>query len=265
MVFDAGVGGLSKGPLAFAILPPTSVSATVSNLNTVDSGQHVMFTIKPTGGSGVYRITWRGLPPGCTSENTSTVSCAPSEPGAIQVSAEVTDSNGQSVNSTPVLVQVNPALLVVFNIGPSVTITQGSKLSLSISVDGGTPPVVVGIMGLPPGCPFNESGMIQCTPTAAGDFGVTAWANDASGANVTARIVVAVVERGASTGIIDLAVIVGAIGTATTALVVVTFRRHFRRPKAQPRPIAFPQSPKRGSTSFSMSVWFFRKRSGFGS
>ena len=59
-------------------------------------GQSVVLIVAVVGGSGNLRFTWNGLPPGCSSSNSSKVTCTPSSAGTYQVSVTVVDSNGAS-------------------------------------------------------------------------------------------------------------------------------------------------------------------------
>jgi YVTN family beta-propeller protein len=61
------------------------------------------------GGEGPLTFTYMGLPPGCTTSNTSSLVCTPTSPGTFNVRIYVNDSAGNSANSTTTL-NVVPAL-----------------------------------------------------------------------------------------------------------------------------------------------------------
>jgi hypothetical protein len=72
--------------------PGVASSSTAPNSPVV--GKTATFTVVPKGGSGVYGYRYSGLPPGCTTANSSTITCTPSSTGTFQVTVLVKDSRG---------------------------------------------------------------------------------------------------------------------------------------------------------------------------
>ena len=77
-------------------LRSVSVSASVSSLRV---GGVVAFTVIVTGGTAPYTYSWSGLPKGCGSVNTSSLTCVPTASGTYSVTVKVTDATGASLTS----------------------------------------------------------------------------------------------------------------------------------------------------------------------
>lgn len=74
---------------------PAISSASASPASVV-LGDPLALSVRATGGSGPLRFTYLGLPGGCASANTSTLSCRPNETGSYPVRVVVTDAQGVS-------------------------------------------------------------------------------------------------------------------------------------------------------------------------
>ncbi|MCI4316926.1 MAG: ABC transporter substrate-binding protein [Thermoplasmata archaeon] len=167
-----------RGPLPSADPAPVSTPMTI--------------TAQGTGGAGNYSFAWSGLPTGCSTGG-PVVSCLPSVDGNYTVSVRVGDSEGNR-STAYVLLQVTGAPLVVkqFTISPS-PISLGSAVTLSTTVSGGTSPFRFEFTGLPSGCAgfgggtSTNSSSLTCTPTEAGNFSVTVYANDSNGLSATSQ------------------------------------------------------------------------------
>jgi hypothetical protein len=90
---------------------PTVDSFTVNPGTTILVGQSLTFTVIVGNGSGGYHYSWTGLPSGCQSTDSSSLSCTPTEPGSWNVSVLVTDSDGGTATSQGVAVSVQPSFL----------------------------------------------------------------------------------------------------------------------------------------------------------
>jgi hypothetical protein len=71
-----------------------SVSGASTSPPSPTVGSSATFTVTPTGGSGLYTLRYVGLPPGCSSENRSSISCTPTTAGSYQVTIILRDSYG---------------------------------------------------------------------------------------------------------------------------------------------------------------------------
>jgi len=84
------------------VVPGLTVGVPTVSAASVTVGQTIVFTASVTGGTAPYSYTWNGLPTGCSSSDTSQLSCAPTATGAWTVSVTVTDSSSVSRTSAPV-------------------------------------------------------------------------------------------------------------------------------------------------------------------
>ena len=85
-------------------LPPLAVTISASPASP-SVGQTVTFLAAASGGTPPYNYQWSGDVAGCTGVTTPTLSCAPSEPGALAVSVTVVAVGLQSVvGSTSIVI-----------------------------------------------------------------------------------------------------------------------------------------------------------------
>ena len=95
-----GIGGVGKSALTVTVnAKPTIASATFAP-GTVDTGSATTLTVSATGGTGSLVYSYSGLPSGCSSSDTATLSCTPSSSGTFSVGVTVTDSLGAAANSS---------------------------------------------------------------------------------------------------------------------------------------------------------------------
>ncbi len=87
-------GGAAGAPVitAFSIAP-----------GSVPAGGTVTLSVTASGGSPPFSYAYVGLPPGCTSSNRPSLTCAPSSRGDFTVRAYVNDSTGASASATAAL------------------------------------------------------------------------------------------------------------------------------------------------------------------
>ena len=77
-----------------------SNNVSVINGETVSVGSSVTLSTIASGGLPPYTYTYTGLPPGCTSQNASSLVCIPTAAGTYSVTVFVNDSAQNSVNAT---------------------------------------------------------------------------------------------------------------------------------------------------------------------
>ena len=70
--------------------------------------QAVTFTADITGGTGPFTFSYTGLPPGCLTQNASTITCTPTSSGVYPVLLKVTDADGATASSQSSLVVSSP-------------------------------------------------------------------------------------------------------------------------------------------------------------
>jgi hypothetical protein len=84
---------------SLTVTGPSITSFTVAP-SSITQGSSATFTTVVSGSNGPYTFTYTGLPAGCTSQNTSTLSCTPTATGTFTVTVFVNDSAGFGVSST---------------------------------------------------------------------------------------------------------------------------------------------------------------------
>jgi PKD repeat protein len=118
---------------------PLAANVSVAGPTVYDIGGRTNLTLAAQGGYPSYTYGWLGLPAGCTSANSSTLSCQPAAAGFYNVSGWVMDSAGTNVTTAPVLLQVTPLPAVTGVLSP---LAGNAPLAVTFNstVVGGTPP-----------------------------------------------------------------------------------------------------------------------------
>jgi hypothetical protein len=170
---------------------PSVIGRLAVSPDTVDLHQSISINATPFAYDGYANYTYTLLPPGCTNANVSVLTCTPSETGVFNVSVSVNDSNGlpSTKNAT---VTVNPDLVVTGITATPSTVTIGSGLYVNVTYVNGTAPYAFSYTGLPSGCHTLSTASLSCTPTASGDFTVTATVRDAVGWNESTMVSITV-------------------------------------------------------------------------
>jgi hypothetical protein len=98
--------------------PPVISSFTVSP-NPDASGYPAFFNVSASGGTPPFSYHYNGLPPGCSTANTSLLQCTPSSIGNFTIRVFVNDSASRSTNATVLLnVNVGSVLLASVMVNP---------------------------------------------------------------------------------------------------------------------------------------------------
>ncbi len=183
-------GALANATTAAFGVHPALTAGLSMDRPTVDAGSTVSFTALAGGGSGAYAYAWSGLPNGCLAGNQSLVTCVPTAGGTYAIVVNVTDSLGGDASAPALVVFLYPALGVQLN--GSATAVVGSTLSLTATLQGGSPGASVRWSGLPDGCAAPAGLELVCTPTFAGSYNVTIVASDPGGGVATDTFAVVV-------------------------------------------------------------------------
>ncbi|MCI4349082.1 MAG: PKD domain-containing protein [Thermoplasmata archaeon] len=157
-----------------------------------DVGQSTILSQSTLGGFAPLTFAWFGLPTGCASVNLSLTSCSPSPPGpyAPVVSVSISDRAGDVVFAPPLTLHI--AVWPAVGITPSKTAGVAPlPVSFAAAGTGGTGTLVYNWT-------FGDRGTAlgpapQHTFTSAGNFSVSVWANDSTGASAHASVYVRVV------------------------------------------------------------------------
>ena len=123
---------------AFADRP---VAVLTASPYTVEANSSVAFDGQIFGGVGPFSFAYTDLPAGCAPPPTVVFSCRPTGVGTYEVGLNVTDSDGESGNTTAPL-HVLSSLSLSVETGPAV-LDVGQPWNLSANVSGGLPSVLV--------------------------------------------------------------------------------------------------------------------------
>lgn len=115
-------GNLTIPYVVYAV--PVAATPTVSS-GSPFVGQTFDLTARGTPGSGNLSYAWTGLPPGCSSANSSTISCNPTLNGTFGIVVTVRDSNGGSSTSSALSLTVEPRVLAPASTEPLYLLVAG--------------------------------------------------------------------------------------------------------------------------------------------
>jgi hypothetical protein len=163
--------------------------APVASASAIDMGQSVTFSVSVTGGTGVYTYDWLGLPTGCAPANSSTITCTPSTIIAMdpEISVQVTDTAGVSVNSSATSLAIDPSLTITAPTPSAESFGVGQTFSISATPSGGSGDYTAfawsdSSSGL--GCTLSDSLAIECDPSGVGTYSVQVNVTDSNGDTV---------------------------------------------------------------------------------
>jgi hypothetical protein len=184
---------VTSGP--FVVYPnPSAPGIPVASVASVDSGQTVTFTSTgssvPGSGGDVY--SWYGLPTGCSSANSLSLTCTPSLTISqfFTVGLSVYDSNGgyNYSASIPFWVYADPSAPATPTASvPAADVGQTVAFSSSTSA-GGSGGTNYAWFGLPTGCASANALTVVCVPegiSAVTTFHVNVTGTDSNGKFVT--------------------------------------------------------------------------------
>lgn len=231
---------VATASIPLQVWPQPGISVSLqANVTGLPLGSAVMFMASVAGGTPPYTFQYLGLPPGCVDEDTSALSCVPSQAGHYNVTGTVTDGAGRSGTSGPARIDVwalPPPLSVTLAVSAS-SVTVGTPLVLTSLVSGGSgSPFSYSWTGLPPGCAGLDQATLVCVPSTPGSFAISVTATDAAGQSNVSRAVPVTVgpspvtghcyPLGCGTGPTVLAL---GIGSGTLGLLTVLLWRARRR------------------------------------
>ncbi len=173
-----------------AIASPLAVSP-----NPVIVGNVTTFSISASGGATPYSYSYSGLPPGCSSSSTNSLSCTPNTVGNYQITVTVTDAQGRKVTSTTSLVvRPTPLVIAAFLATPSSLMVNNST-TFTVRPSGGLPPYSFSFTSLPPGCVSANVASLTCAPNTIGWYTVSVQVNDSYGQTQRANTTIDVTPR----------------------------------------------------------------------
>ncbi|MCI4364449.1 MAG: hypothetical protein L3K10_00050 [Thermoplasmata archaeon] len=188
------LGVVSVAATGLRVNPPPLVEAFVNTPTTILVNSSVLLLASVSGGTAPFSYSYRGLPPGCSSTDSTALGCTPTVPGNFTVTLTASDSLGRSVNASlpitvlPPPVATLPPQISAFFADPS-TVTIGTNVTFYVLHTGGTPSYTLSWTGLPAACLVNNqtASTLTCRPTQVGSFSVRVNLTDALGRSVESR------------------------------------------------------------------------------
>jgi hypothetical protein len=136
---------------------------------------------------GACTYDYSGLPSGCSSSNTASLSCVPSASGEYSVTASAVWACSLVClsNSGTITLTVNAQLLPSEGLASPDPTDVGHPTTLEEVTTGGTPPLSYTWSDLPPGCATADTSELPCTPDAAGTYSsISVYIVDAIGVGI---------------------------------------------------------------------------------
>jgi hypothetical protein len=180
-------GWASEASVLITVAPDPTLTAAAAAPVAFDLGSPVHLWANVSGGTAPFTYRYSNVPVGCTPAPTAATTCTPQIAGEVNLSVEVTDAVGYSVNGT-ITFTVSPALtLAAVNLS-SGAIDLRQNVTISAVPFGGTAPFSYRFKGLPYGCPPTgpANGTLRCAPSKPGISTIDATVTDAAGESVTA-------------------------------------------------------------------------------
>jgi hypothetical protein len=182
----------SNGSASTPLVQAFSASPAAFDLGTAT---HLLALV--IGGTPPISYSYSGLPPGCTSANTSSLACTPTVAGDWTVTVLASDAAGHPA-SAQTLLSVAPLLsLAAFFANPSPS-AVGERTLFSVQTANGTAPISYAYTGLPTGCLDQDVPTLPCTPTGSGNFTVHVAVQDAGGGAANGSLNLSVASTGSS-------------------------------------------------------------------
>lgn len=182
VVMDSYGNVATSPPTVVQVDAPRLLAIVSANPNATDIGQPVVISVAAQNGIGPFAYGYTSLPPGCSDQNVSTLTCVPTGPfgGGL---VRVTDSIGLT-GTFLIVLAIHPVPTLAPN-GTGGPVDQGSPAFLSVALSGGTAPFTFAWTGLPSGCASLNRSAISCIPSAIGRYGIVVTGSD--GVGVTYR------------------------------------------------------------------------------
>jgi len=231
-------GGNVTASTHVTILPDPTVGSIGVSLRITDVNQTVAyFAEHVSGGVGGYSYAWTGLPTGCTSANSSILTCTPIAAGNFSVKLTVTDAARFS-GAVTLEYLIRPLPTVTVPTASAASIVVGQTFDLTVNATPGSGNLSYTWSGLPPGCASVNSSTLVCDPTTNGTFLVVVTVKDSNGgSSISTGLSLVVEPRPASSASIDEYLWIGgavALVVAVVAAVVVARRRRKSPPPSSP-------------------------------
>ncbi len=179
-------GYATEGTARVTVSPRLAPATLTVSPESAGVGTNRTIGVFTSGGVIPYQYAFAGLPIGCTTADSSSITCQPMQPGEYLISATVTDALAVS-RTTSALLEVVPNLdLALALVGPA-TVVVGGTTAVVAEASGGVLPYRYQFAGLPAGCVGGSNGSVQlCSPRTPGVYIVSATVFDARNASAQA-------------------------------------------------------------------------------
>jgi hypothetical protein len=189
------LGGVSVANTTLVVtpaLPPTITSFTADPV-TIAFGNSTYFETVAQAGSGVPSYAYSSLPPGCSTSNTSALSCRPTGYGNYSITVTVTNSWGLSTHAQASLTVLTPPAPTItsFTASPAVLFLNQST---TLTVVAGGSNLHYFYTGLPDGCASTNASALDCRPTSSGNFTVNVSVSNPYGIGAHASLALEVIQ-----------------------------------------------------------------------
>jgi len=191
----------SQNATSIVVLSDPSINLLTANPTSSDLGQTVTLAVEATGGSTDYTYEWMNLPTGCNLGNTASISCQPTTTGTFEVAVNITDSNGFSLISSNLSVNVYPDPLTSFTASSS-SLDEGQTIEFAASPSGGVGDLSLAYYNLPTGCESANSTNLACSPATSGTYQATVTVTDSNGFTISSSPVTITVNPDPTANII---------------------------------------------------------------
>lgn len=242
------LGVQSSSSLTLVVNPLPMIDQFVATPQTIDVGQAAHFAVTVSGGTAPFTFLYVALPASCPQSHNSSLSCTVRGPaGNYSVGVTVNDVFGHPQTTyVELVVNADPRVSSV-SASPN-PLEVGHRVTITVTVAGGTGPFTYRYATLPSGCATQNNSGLSCVPSSPGNFTINASVVDALGvaANGSGNLVVQAASSGTSTpsafaGSASYLVIGGVIALVAAVAVVVLLRR--RRPPAPPPEEEWNEAP----------------------
>jgi hypothetical protein len=220
---------------------------------TVDLGQSVLFTASVGGDASTISFVYSGLPAGCVTNDSATLSCTATVSGGSTVKVTGTDGAGVTLNATATFV-VNPDPRVLAFTASESSVRTGSPIDLTVSATGGTGLYTYVYLGLPNDCPSENATTLTCASSDPGTYDVTVHVTDARGVTAADSVTITFTTPSGTTSsssglsLWEWALIAAAAVAALVVAFVLWSRRKGPEEPSSPPAAPTPKDPPNGGS-----------------
>ncbi|MCI4358314.1 MAG: hypothetical protein L3J95_03585 [Thermoplasmata archaeon] len=232
-VVDAAGTPVFSRALHLTVVPDPAIAAFNASPAATDVGKSVALSVNAIQGSGLFVYVYSGLPSGCSTSNTQSLTCTPTVAGRSTIVATVTDSEGKSATANLNLT-VSKLPTVTLTVAPT-SVQPGQSVTFTVTTTDGVSPFTYHYSGLPSGCSTQNAPTLTCAPSSSGTFTVTVTGTDKATASAqgSAQLVVKSSTSGSFLGLPLLAGVgIVLIVILVVIVAVALMMRRRRKPPA---------------------------------